>query len=287
MLIISSAYLEHVMLRNKTPIWKVHYNLFPPKSIYVLCVVWLKANQLKGNDPSLLIENRWTWWPEPVQTIWNWKPPRASAQTTQRHFHQNDPIHPCTYLLFFRRLPTAQVLHPSNLFGQLPQLLLTMVPPSSIKWMTGLKSTISSIKLRTVPGTRISVGPSFAAHSWVHSRRFGSVGSSTEVAGDGDGMAGRRSMGGAAEDKLREPTRILSEELQKPTLKLTEKIHAKLATTNKPSNLQKHRVTTTIQPSNHPTIQPSNLTPKLDSWISFSSLVAFARSSPEPFSAGP
>jgi len=69
-------------------------------------------------------------------------------------------------------------------------------------------------------------------------------------------LAGQRTMGGAAANKLREPTRILSEELQKPTLKLMDKIHAKLATTNKPSNLRKHRVTTTIQPSNHPTIQP-------------------------------
>ena len=38
------------------------------------CVVWLKANQLKGNDPSLLIENRWKWWPEPAQTVLNWNP---------------------------------------------------------------------------------------------------------------------------------------------------------------------------------------------------------------------
>ena len=131
----------------------------------------------------------------------------------------------------------------------------------------------------------ISVVTSFPAHSWVNSRD--SLGSSTEVAGDGGGMAGQRTMGGAAADKLREPTRILSQELQKPTLKLMDKIHAKLPTTNKPSNLRKHRVTTTIQPSTFPTIQPSNLTKRQDSWISFSSLVAFARSSPEPFSAGP
>ena len=189
--------------------------------------------------------------------------PRASAQATQRHFHQNDPIHPYTYVLFFRHLPAAQVLHPSNLFGQLPQLLLA-VPPC-IKWMTGLKSTISSIKWRRVPGTRISVGPSFPAHSWVHSRKFGSCGSSTEVAGDGDGMAGQRMMGGVAADKLREPTRILSEELQKPTLKLPEEKYMQIL--QQPTNLQIFEdilssiklhsiVMTTIHLSNHPTIQP-------------------------------
>ncbi len=65
--------IEHVMQRNKPPMWRVvivlyysDYSLFPSKSVYVLALSYSKPINWKGNG--------WKWCLSPAQSIWHSNP---------------------------------------------------------------------------------------------------------------------------------------------------------------------------------------------------------------------